>query len=276
MPELPEVETTKRGIEPYIVNQTIKKVIVRNPKLRWPINENLHELTYNKKVISIERRAKYLILNLASPAGEQQAIILHLGMSGRLSITSKNELAQKHDHIDFIFSNNKLLRYHDPRRFGACIWSAEPALEHKLLKNLGIEPFNETLTAEVLYKASRNKNKDVKSFIMDGKNIVGVGNIYASESLFYAGINPTKPCGEITASKYKILAKKIKAVLLRAIEQGGTTLRDFLGSDGSFGYFSQELAVYGRKDEPCKNCNTKITQLKISQRSTFFCAKCQS
>jgi formamidopyrimidine-DNA glycosylase len=273
MPELPEVETTKRGITPHIINKTIKKVIIRNHKLRWPVNEKLHELAYSKEITSIERRAKYLILNLDSGT---EAIILHLGMSGRLSITCKTEPPQKHDHIDFIFSNDKLLRYHDPRRFGACIWSPQPPLEHKLLKKLGIEPFNEALTAETLYKSSRNKNKAIKSFIMDSNNIVGVGNIYASESLFYARINPAKPCREITESQYKILAQKIKTVLLRAIQQGGTTLRDFLGSDGSLGYFSQELAVYGRNDQPCKNCNTKITQIKMNQRSTFFCASCQS
>ncbi len=272
MPELPEVETTLRGIEPYLLEQKITRIVVREKRLRWPVSSELLTLT-NQTVSALNRRAKYLLVSL----GRQQTehIIIHLGMSGSLRIVDKNSELKKHDHIDFHLSCNKILRYHDPRRFGAVLWTDKAISDHVLINSLGPEPLSNAFHGAHLFKASRKRKVAVKNFIMDGHIVVGVGNIYASEALFLSGIRPGKAAGRLTAKQYDDIAAAIKKVLGQAIEQGGTTLRDFVNSDGQPGYFQQTLNVYGRTDEPCRICQSAIKCKVIGQRSTFYCAQCQ-
>ncbi|WP_034918403.1 bifunctional DNA-formamidopyrimidine glycosylase/DNA-(apurinic or apyrimidinic site) lyase [Erwinia sp. 9145] len=268
MPELPEVETSRRGIEPHLVGATILHAIVRNGRLRWPVSQEIHALA-DQPVMSVQRRAKYLLLEL--PHGW---IIIHLGMSGSLRVLPEALPAAKHDHVDLVMSNGKVLRYTDPRRFGAWLWSSDLAASN-VLAHLGPEPLSDAFSAEYLYEKSRGRRTPVKPWLMDNKLVVGVGNIYASESLFAAGIHPDRPAMAIGVDEAALLVNTIKAVLLRSIEQGGTTLRDFLQSDGKPGYFAQELQVYGRAGEPCRLCGTPIESAKHAQRSTFFCPHCQ-
>ena len=270
MPELPEVETTRRGIEPHIVGQTINHVEVRNPKLRWPVPDNLSGLLTGKVIQSVKRRAKYLLLEV-----EGGNLLIHLGMSGSLRIVNKGESVKKHDHVDIIFSNGACLRYHDPRRFGAVLWSNAPVSEHKLLNKLGPEPLSDDFSPGLLYRLSRNKSQAVKTFIMDSHVVVGVGNIYANEALFKAGIRPDRPAGKISKARYERLTDCIKITLADAIRQGGTTLRDFVGGDGKPGYFKQQLTVYGRTGEPCTRCKSSVVESRLGNRSTFYCKKCQ-
>ena len=268
MPELPEVETSRRGIEPHLVGATILHAVVRNGRLRWPVSEEIYRLS-DQPVLSVQRRAKYLLLEL--PEGW---IIIHLGMSGSLRILPEELPPEKHDHVDLVMSNGKVLRYTDPRRFGAWLWTKE--LEgHNVLAHLGPEPLGDAFSGDYLYEKSRGKRTAVKQWLMDNKVVVGVGNIYASESLFTAGILPDRPAMSLSDEEAQRLAATIKAVLLRSIEQGGTTLRDFLQSDGKPGYFAQELQVYGRAGEPCRACGTPIVSGKHGQRSTFWCPNCQ-
>jgi formamidopyrimidine-DNA glycosylase len=268
MPELPEVETSRRGIEPHLVGETILHAIVRNGRLRWPVSDEIHALS-DKPVISVQRRAKYLLLEL--PDGW---IIIHLGMSGSLRILCEETPPQKHDHVDLVMSNGKVLRYTDPRRFGAWLWAKE--LEgSNVLAHLGPEPLSEEFNASYLREKSAKKKIAIKPWLMDNKLVVGVGNIYASESLFAAGIHPDRAANSLSSAEYALLVKAIKAVLIRSIEQGGTTLKDFLQSDGKPGYFAQELQVYGREGEPCRVCGAPIVAGKHAQRSTFYCRKCQ-
>lgn len=268
MPELPEVETSRRGIAPYLVDQTLLYMVVRNPRLRWPVSEEISSLR-DQPVFSVQRRAKYLLLELA--AGW---IIIHLGMSGRLHILPKGRIAEKHDHIDLVMSNGKILRYTDPRRFGAWLW-AKDFTASTVLAHLGPEPLGAEFTEQYLFEKSRHKRTLIKPWLMDNKIVVGIGNIYASECLFVAGILPTEPAGSLTQNECKLLVSAIKTVLLDAIEQGGTTLRDFLQSDGKPGYFAQRLQVYGRAGAPCYRCTHLIETVKQGQRSTFFCRHCQ-
>jgi formamidopyrimidine-DNA glycosylase len=270
MPELPEVETTLRGISPAIQDKRIDKIVVRQAKLRWPIPDEIYKLE-GHHVENIIRRGKYLLLNTSS-AG---SAIIHLGMSGSLGIVTTNKPAEKHDHMDFVFSHNTLLRYHDPRRFGAILWSQEP-LNHRLLCKLGPEPLSEAFHTQHLYQQSRNKRIAIKQFIMNSHNVVGVGNIYASEALFMAGINPQIPAGIIPLSRYEKLTVAIKEVLENAIKQGGTTLRDFVNPDGKTGYFQVSLSVYGKAEQPCPKCSKTIQKITQAQRSTFYCAHCQT
>jgi len=273
MPELPEVETTLRGIAPHLLNQRIERVIVREPRLRWPVSDELSALR-NAPVESLARRAKYLIVRTATPfAGN---IIIHLGMSGSLRIVAADTDLKKHDHIDFLISTGKTLRYHDPRRFGAVLWSSEPVDNHKLLKSLGPEPLSDDFNGSHLFGLSRKRKMAVKNFIMDGRIVVGVGNIYASEALFLAGVRPGKAAGRVSQNEYLKLTDAIKTVLARSIKQGGTTLRDFVNSDGQPGYFQQTLNVYGRGGEPCRHCQHTIKTKVLGQRSTFYCSHCQS
>ncbi len=287
MPELPEVETTCRGIAPHIEGQTIKQVIVRQPKLRWPVPETLNQILTGLRIQSVSRRAKYLLLSTAMD-GESVAIgrepmrptasgtvLLHLGMSGNLRIMSPDQAAGKHDHVDFVFNDGTILRFNDPRRFGAVLWTTQPALEHPLLKDLGPEPLLSDFNGELLYSLSRNRKLAVKSFIMDSHIVVGVGNIYANEALFMAGIQPTRQAGKISLARYQKLAECIRVVLQQAIEQGGTTLRDFVNEAGKPGYFQQQLRVYGRAGLPCVSCNQPLTEIRIANRSTVFCGDCQ-
>ncbi len=273
MPELPEVETTRRGIEPHLINNTINRIVVRETRLRWPVSTELTELT-DVPVRSVERRAKYLIINTAPP--QEGSILVHLGMSGSLRVVDEETPLKKHDHIDFALSTGKVLRYHDPRRFGAVLWSELPVETHVLLKSLGPEPLSDQFNGEHLFQLSRKRKAAVKNLIMDGHVVVGVGNIYASEALFMAGIRPGRASGRISRTSYQALAEAIKVVLSRSIEQGGTTLRDFVNSDGQPGYFQQTLNVYGRGGEPCRQCGIVIKTRIIGQRSTFYCPGCQS
>jgi formamidopyrimidine-DNA glycosylase len=270
MPELPEVETTCRGIAPHIEGQIVKQVIVRQPKLRWLVPEALNQILTGLSIQSVYRRAKYLLFSTSAGT-----VILHLGMSGSLRIMSPDQAVSKHDHIDFIFNEGTLLRFNDPRRFGAVLWTAEPVAEHPLLKDLGPEPLLPDFNSELLYALSRNRKITVKSFIMDSHIVVGVGNIYANEALFMAGIHPARQAGKISVMRYQKLAECIRVVLRQAIEQGGTTLRDFVNEAGKPGYFQQQLRVYGRSGQPCVSCNQPLTEIRIANRSTVFCSNCQ-
>lgn len=271
MPELPEVETTCKGIRPYIIGNTITSVIVRQTQLRWPVPANLSNTVSGLQIDSVTRRGKYCLLNTHSGT-----VILHLGMSGNLRITHAAEKVGKHDHVDIIFKNNLALRFNDQRKFGAVLWAEGDVAIHPLLKNLGPEPLTVDFDGEYLFFRSTGRKVPIKTFIMDGHNVVGVGNIYASESLFMAGILPARAAGGISLSDYQKLALAIKTVLERAINQGGTTLRDFVNAEGKPGYFSQSLAVYGRSGLPCYQCQQPIQQLKIGQRASYFCPVCQT
>jgi len=270
MPELPEVETTCRGIAPHIEGQIIKQVIIRQPKLRWPVPETLNQCLVGLSIQSVSRRAKYLLFSTA-----YGTMLLHLGMSGSLRIMQTDQMAGKHDHIDFVFNDGTVLRFNDPRRFGAVLWTTEPPSEHQLLKDLGPEPLLSDFSGELLYSLSKNRKIAVKSFIMDSHIVVGVGNIYANEALFMAGIQPTRQAGKVSLARYQKLAECIRVVLQQAIQQGGTTLRDFVNEAGKPGYFQQQLRVYGRSGLPCAGCNQPLTEIRIANRSTVFCGSCQ-
>ena len=270
MPELPEVETTLRGIEPHIRDTSLVEVVVRNASLRWPVPVQELQALKGLHVDKVERIAKYILIHTS-----KGVILLHLGMSGSLRVLNSDQAPEKHDHIDLVFSNNKLVRLNDPRRFGCCLLLNEPINEHKLLASLGPEPLSDAFNGQRLYELSRNRNVSVKNFIMDGKVVVGVGNIYASESLFKAGVRPTTAIKRISRARYDVLALEIKAVLAKAIAAGGTTLNDFTQADGKPGYFAQELQVYGRDGEPCNRCGQAIKSKVIGQRNTFYCTACQ-
>jgi len=268
MPELPEVETSRRGIEPWVAGHRILRAEVRNARLRWPVSGEIIALR-DRRVVSVQRRAKYLLLEL-----DPGWIIIHMGMSGSLRVLPQPQPPEKHDHVDLIMSNGCIIRYTDPRRFGAWLWS-DDLKTSKVLSQLGPEPLSDEFDGQWLFEKSRNKRTRVKPWLMDNKLVVGVGNIYASESLFVAGILPVRPAGSITEAEAELLVRTIKAVLLRSIEQGGTTLRDFLQSDGKPGYFAQELQVYGREGKSCRVCGTPIQSVRLGQRSSFFCPHCQ-
>jgi formamidopyrimidine-DNA glycosylase len=277
MPELPEVETTKSGIAPHIQGQQIRQLVVRQPKLRWPIPDDLAALIKNQSVLDVRRRAKYLLIDVGSAkTGKLKGtVIIHLGMSGSLRVVEgKAPIPAKHEHFDLCFGNNVMLRFTDPRRFGACVWQAANSAS-KLLDHLGPEPLGDDFNSDYIFQKSRKRSSAIKTFIMDQKFVVGVGNIYASESLFLSGINPKKAAGKVTKKQYQQLTQCIKAVLAKAIADGGTTLKDFVGSDGKPGYFAQQLRVYGRTGEPCLQCKSPIKQITQGQRSTFYCPKCQ-
>jgi formamidopyrimidine-DNA glycosylase len=269
MPELPEVEVSRLGITPHLENQVIKEIIVRKRQLRWPIPETIHQAE-GLVITSIRRRAKYLLLDTS-----KGSIILHLGMSGKLCVVDCNTEVKKHDHLDIVMQNGVCLRFNDARRFGSCLWQGrnEPTLS--LLAALGPEPLTDDFDGNRLYELSRSKSVAVKKFIMDNKVVVGVGNIYANESLFIAGIDPRNPANTVTKKRYLQLASIIKKVLASAIEQGGTTLKDFAQADGQPGYFAQQLLVYGRAGENCDACLSTIKSVTIGQRNTFYCETCQ-
>lgn len=270
MPELPEVETTRCGIEPYIVGQTIERIVIRQPRLRWPVPLQLRKILPGLTIQQVSRRGKYLLFH--TTAG---TIIMHLGMSGSLRILSTDTSPEKHDHIDIVFTNHKVLRFRDPRRFGAILWTEDDPNLHPLLLSLGPEPLSRTFTGDYLFQRSRGRKVSIKTFIMDSKVVVGVGNIYANEALFRAGIRPTRRAGIISKDQYQNLVSSIKTVLKAAIRQGGTTLRDFTDGEGKPGYFSLSLQVYGRTGERCKNCHGKIKQIRQGQRATYYCPHCQ-
>ncbi|MGK2960436.1 MAG: bifunctional DNA-formamidopyrimidine glycosylase/DNA-(apurinic or apyrimidinic site) lyase [Candidatus Malihini olakiniferum] len=268
MPELPEVETSRRGISPYLVGYTVLYFNVRIARLRWPVSREIISLS-TQPILSVDRRAKCLLFKL--PGGW---IIVHLGMSGRLRILPEYLPPAKHDHVDMIMDNGYLLRYTDPRRFGFWLWTTDLA-SCPVLAHLGPEPLDKDFSSDYLYQYSRGKRAFIKQWIMSNKVVVGVGNIYASESLFMAGIHPDRAAGSLSEPESNLLVLSIKHVLQRSIEQGGTTLRDFLQSDGKPGYFAQELQVYGRAGELCRVCGTPLLTKKHGQRSTFYCQSCQ-
>lgn len=270
MPELPEVETTCRGIAPHIEGKIIQQVIIRQPQLRWRVPESLDQILSGLSVLSVSRRAKYLLF--ATSAG---TMLVHLGMSGSLRIITTGQEAVKHDHIDFIFNDHLIMRYNDPRRFGAVLWTSGVVTDHPLLKDLGPEPLLEDFNGKLLYALSRQRKTPIKSFIMDSHIVVGVGNIYANEALFMAGILPSRQASKVSLVRYQKLADCIRLILHNAIQQGGTTLRDFVNEAGNPGYFKQQLKVYGRKGLPCISCQQALTEIRLSNRSTVFCAKCQ-
>jgi formamidopyrimidine-DNA glycosylase len=270
MPELPEVETSRRGITPHLLNQTIDKVVIREFKLRWPIPRKLASYAQCKTINTIERRGKYLLLRL-----DNGTIIIHLGMSGSLRICDSSISAEKHDHMDIVCKNGKILRLKDPRKFGCVLWTKDEPLEHKLLVKLGPEPLTKDFNTDSLYLASRKRTCSIKSFIMNGHIVVGVGNIYACESLFMSGINPKRKAGSLSKARYEKLVANIKQILKSAIRQGGTTLKDFTREDGKPGYFAQKLNVYGRAGEACVDCKKPLKQITQQQRSTFYCSHCQ-
>lgn len=268
MPELPEVETSRRGIEPWMVGYTILWIEVRNVHLRWPVTNEIISLR-NRRVLSVGRRAKYILLVLDSGY-----IIVHLGMSGQLRVLLQPQPPNKHDHIDLVMSNGCIIRYIDPRRFGAWLWSND-LLTSPILTHLGPEPLSNEFNGCWLFDKSRNKSSNIKHLLMNNRLVVGVGNIYASESLFAAQILPSRPAKTLSKKEAILLADSIKLVLLRAIKHGGTTLQNFYQPNGKPGYFIQVLKVYGRSGEPCFVCGTRLKIIKLSQRSTFFCPNCQ-
>lgn len=275
MPELPEVETTLRGIEPFVSGHTISDVIVRNAGLRWPVPARV-QYAEGRRVMRCWRRAKYLLLEMESGADAADGgLLIHLGMSGSLRVCQAQEAPRKHDHVDIVLDNGKCIRFNDPRRFGVFTWWEPPAENHKLLVSLGPEPLSDDFSGDQLWRKSRGRKGAVKNFIMDGKNVVGVGNIYASEALFMAGIHPTRPAGRVSRQRYEALEAAIRDVLSRAIRHGGTTLRDFVNSEGNPGYFAQELLVYEREGLPCFQCQAPLRRKVIGQRSSYYCPRCQ-
>lgn len=269
MPELPEVETVKRGISP-LIHQTIKQVYIRNHQLRWPIPDYLPQKLLNLTILDIQRRGKYLLFSTRCGT-----LILHLGMSGKVHLFKEDTPANRHDHVDIIFTSYWILRYTDPRRFGCLLWTEQPPEQHKLLINLGPEPLSGAFTGQYLFKQAQRRKTPVKSFIMDSKIVAGIGNIYANEALFQAQISPLAPAGSISKVDYQRLAVASKQVLRQAIKAGGTTLNDFQNACGEPGYFSQELSVYGRDNQPCPRCQTNLMRITISQRATVYCPQCQ-
>ncbi|MBA3756093.1 MAG: bifunctional DNA-formamidopyrimidine glycosylase/DNA-(apurinic or apyrimidinic site) lyase [Nitrosomonas sp.] len=275
MPELPEVETTRRGIAPHLVGQAIANVIVRNPRLRWPIPNDLSEILTGLTIQTVTRRAKYLLLDCSVGT-----LILHLGMSGSLRIlpvkmTHSVASPEKHDHFDLILNDRTILRLRDPRRFGAVLWHRGDILQHPLLMNLGPEPLTSDFNARQLFKKTRESRVSIKQTLMNSHVVVGIGNIYANEALFLAGINPKIAAGKIGIMRYERLVQAVKRILQQSIEAGGSSLRDFVNSDGRPGYFQQQYWVYGRAGERCKQCDSEIKQIKQSQRSSFYCSNCQ-
>lgn len=270
MPELPEVETTKLGISPYLLHRSIDRIIIREARLRIPVSSDIYHCS-GQQISALSRRGKYLLLHLSNGG----TLLIHLGMSGHLRIVNPESPVRKHDHIDLLLTGGKILRYHDPRRFGLWLYSTEPLEKHPLLAHLGPEPLSDDFNGHDLFFKSRQKKQAVKSFIMDSRQVVGVGNIYATESLFYSGIHPKTPAKALSLKQFDCLVQKIKSILTQAIDQGGTTLRDFYAFDGKPGYFALSLQVYNRAGKVCNLCQTKIQSTIITGRSSAYCPNCQ-
>ena len=271
MPELPEVETTCRGIRPHVQGQRVRAVQVYNRHLRWPVPAALPQQLIGHTLIDVTRRAKYLLFQF-----DNGTLILHLGMSGSLRISDGQQAAEKHEHVEITLDSGECLRLRDPRRFGAVLWTRKDPLQHKLLKDLGPEPLGDTCTGAYLYGKSRGRKGAIRDFLMNTKIVAGIGNIYANEALFHAGIRPQRAAGSISQARYLRLVAAIRSTLKKAIRAGGTTLRDFRNSQGQPGYFQQTLYVYGRTGEPCTACGTPVRGLRLGQRSAFFCPHCQT
>ena len=274
MPELPEVETTRAGLAPHLEGRRVRSVLLRRPDLRWPIPPEVGEYLPGQRIVAVRRRAKYLLLDTATGSA-----LLHLGMSGSLRLLPATVPVRAHDHVDFLLAGSagkpgRVLRFNDPRRFGCLLWQA-PGETHELLRGLGPEPLSQAFDGDYLFARSRGRSAPVKAFLMDQKVVVGVGNIYAAEALFAAGISPLRAAGKVSRERYVVLADEVKRVLAQAIARGGTTLRDFLAPDGAPGYFEQELAAYGRGGEPCPRCGRPLKQAMIGQRASVWCGHCQ-
>jgi formamidopyrimidine-DNA glycosylase len=278
MPELPEVEITRRGLFP-LLNQTVKNVVIRNASMRWPIPAHLPQTLINQKLISLNRRAKYILAEFGAVSDDDVVksgtLLLHLGMSGRISLLDRSYPPEKHDHFDIEFVNGCVLRLRDPRRFGAVLWAGSAPNSHALLAPLGPEPLDDVFNAKYLHNELKSRSAAIKIAIMDSHLVVGVGNIYASESLFHARIHPEMPAKNLTLKQCEKLVAEIKLTLNASLEAGGSSLRDFFGVDGNIGYFQQDYFAYGRTDEPCKICSKPIKCIRLGQRSTFFCQNCQ-
>jgi formamidopyrimidine-DNA glycosylase len=269
MPELPEVETTRRGLAPHVVGRTIARVDVREPRLRWPVAKSLPRALAGARIANLERRGKYLLFG--TDAG---TLLVHLGMSGSLRYLPAMRERGAHDHIDVHFADGGALRLNDPRRFGSFMLTTKPSA-HPLLKNLGPEPLGDEFDADYLWRTSRKRRVAIKQHLMNGRVVVGVGNIYASEALFRAGIHPRRPAGRIARARFESLVVSVRDVLRDAIEDGGTTLRNFVGGNGEPGYFRGRLRVYERDGSPCANCGTRIERRVLGQRATYYCPRCQ-
>lgn len=269
MPELPEVETTRRGIQAAIEGHRVLQLAVHEPRLRWPVPAELATIK-GQRISAIERRAKYLLFQTAKGTA-----LVHLGMSGSLRLSSPDEPRRKHDHVELLMDSGWVLRFHDPRRFGCFLWTTEPVNQHPLLVKLGPEPLEEGFDGRYLFDRSRGRSAPVKSFLMDNHIVVGVGNIYANESLYRAGIHPLRAASRISAGRYDHLATEVRQTLAQAIQQGGTTLRDFVSGHGEPGYFQQQLDAYGRAGLPCRHCQTPMKEVRLGGRSTVYCPICQ-
>lgn len=270
VPELPEVETVRRGIEPHLRERQVAAVRIRESRLRWPVPRHLTSRLPGQWIESVERRAKYLLIKL-----DHGHLIVHLGMSGSLRIVPTPRDPQKHDHLDIELDNGVCLRFRDPRRFGSVLWTTRPPTHHRLLRDLGPEPLSDDFNGAYLYRHSRGRRVSAKSFLMDGKVVVGVGNIYANEALYRAGIHPSRPAGQVGERRYDGLVAAVRDTLNEAIERGGSTLRDFLNERGDPGFFVPLLRVYERAGQPCGGCGRAIRRRVIGQRASYFCATCQ-
>jgi len=275
MPELPEVETTRRGIAPHIEGREIREVIVRQARLRVPVPEDLVDRLVGATIAPLRRRAKYLMVPIEGGDGPPSTLLWHLGMSGSLRIARLGELPKKHDHVDVVLEGGAILRYHDPRRFGFVDWLRGDEAQDSRLSRLGPEPLSDAFDGQRLFTLSRGRRMAVKPFLMDNAVVVGVGNIYASEALFLAGIDPRRAAGRISLERYERLARAAREVLAAAITQGGTTLRDFVSGTGEPGYFAQRLNVYGRDGQPCQRCGAELRRVILGQRASVFCPHCQ-
>jgi formamidopyrimidine-DNA glycosylase len=274
MPELPEVETTRRGLAPHLEGRRVGSVTLRRPDLRWPIPPEVAEQLPGQRIDAVRRRAKYLLLDTAAGSA-----LLHLGMSGSLRVLPATTPVTAHDHVDISIGDGpgdsgRVLRFNDPRRFGCLLWQP-PGETHELLRTLGPEPLSDDFDGAHLFVRSRGRSAPVKAFLMDQRIVVGVGNIYAAESLFRAGIAPGRAAGQVSRARYAELATAVRAILGHAIERGGTTLRDFISPDGAPGYFEQELSVYGREGEPCRRCGATLKGNRLGNRATAWCSGCQ-
>ncbi len=270
MPELPEVETTRRGLAPLVCGATVAAVVVRNRAMRQPVPRNLARILTGRRIDRLERRAKYLLFR----AGDG-TLIVHLGMSGRLWVVAAGTPPEAHDHFDLALANGRTVRLRDPRRFGLVLWHAGDPLAHKLLRDIGPEPLSDALNAEWLYRETRGRSGPIKNALMDSHLIAGVGNIYANEALYRARINPKLPARRLGLARYAVLVEKIRETLAEAIAAGGSSLRDYVNSAGEAGYFQNRFFVYGRDGEPCLTCRTPVRSLVLGQRSTFYCPRCQ-
>ena len=270
MPELPEVETPRRGIAPHLEGHKVSQMRIHNRRLRWPVTAGLEKNLPGQRIHAVTRRGKYLLIKM-----DKGTLLVHLGMSGSLRMVQNDDTRLKHDHVELHLDDGNCLRYCDPRRFGAWLWTTDDPLQHALLANLGLEPLDRTFSATYLLSCLRNRKQNIKALIMDSHIVVGVGNIYANEALFRAGIHPLRHGFSLTPAECRLLVQEIRNVLKNAIRRGGTTLRDFVGGDGKPGYFAQELLVYGHAGEACRSCRTTLEEIRVGQRTTVFCPRCQ-